>query len=91
MADCIMEGIHTSSIAVLCNLVHLSSVQANVWTVDCGVLATQRIDPIVFPGEESAGHVHAIVGGSRFNQSSRYEDLQESQCTTCNVAKDLSN
>ena len=35
------------------------AVRANVWTVDCGVLATQRLDPVVFPGAEPAGHVHS--------------------------------
>ena len=91
MTDCMMRGLHTSGLAVACLLAHLSCVQANVWTVDCGVLTTQRMDPIVFPGEEPAGHVHAVVGGSRFDQSSQYDDLQQSHCTTCNVAKDLSN
>ena len=86
-----MKGVPAISLAVLGLLLHLSSVHANVWTVDCGVLTTQRMDPIVFPGEEPAGHVHAIVGGSKFDKSSQYADLQESQCTTCNVAQDLSN
>lgn len=66
-------------------------VKANVWTVDCGVLTTQRMDPIVFPNQHPAGHVHAIVGGSRFGVSVGYEDLQTSQCTSCNVDVDLSN
>ena len=43
--------------------VHLNSV----WTVDCfEQLATQRMDPIKFPGQSEAGHVHAIVGASKF-------------------------
>ena len=37
------------------------------------------------------GHVHSVVGSSKFSQSSSYEDLLTSRCTTCNVAKDLSN
>ena len=76
---------------ILVIFVHLNNVEANVWTVDCGVLTTQRMDPIVHPGEEPAGHVHAIVGASQFNESAVYEDLQKSKCTTCNVAKDKSN
>jgi len=71
--------------------VHLHNVEANVWTVDCGVLTTQRMDPVVLPGLEPAGHVHAIVGASQFDESATYDDLQLSQCTTCNVAKDKSN
>ena len=39
----------------------------SVWTVDCfEQLATQRMDPIKFPGQSEAGHVHAIVGASKF-------------------------
>jgi len=72
-------------------LLHLTSVHGNVWTVDCGVLTTQRLDPIVFPSLSPAGHVHAVVGGSQFSQSVSYEDLQTSQCTSCNVGNDLSN
>ena len=77
--------------AVFGCILFVSTVQCNVWTVDCGILATQRLDPIVFPDENPAGHVHSIVGGSRFNESVQYSDLQDSQCTTCNVPDDLSN
>ena len=39
----------------------------SVWTVDCfDQLTTQRMDPIKFPGQAEAGHVHAIVGASKF-------------------------
>ena len=65
--------------------------QANVWTVDCGVLATQRMDPIVFPGWDPAGHVHTIAGASRFNETLTYEGMQSSRCTTCNAVEDKSN
>ena len=44
----------------------IPSVNANVWTVDCSILTTQRMDPIIFPGQSPAGHVHAIVGASKF-------------------------
>ena len=86
-----MKGVSNISLAILGLHLCLSSVHAYVWTTDCGVLTTQRMDPIVFPGEEPAGHVHAIVGGSKFGKSAQYTDLQKSQCTTCNVAEDLSN
>ena len=47
----------------MCQFVYLHSV----WTVDCfEQLATQRMDPIKFPGQSEAGHVHAIVGASKF-------------------------
>ena len=74
-----------------CILFVFNTVECNVWTVDCGTLATQRLDPIVFPGKNPAGHVHSIVGGSQFNESVQYSNLQDSQCTTCNVPDDLSN
>jgi len=86
----VLKGFGTG-LYLLFILIHLACVEANVWTVDCRVLTTQRMDPIVFPGVEPAGHVHAIVGGSRFDQFTQYDALQHSQCTTCNVAKDLSN
>jgi len=88
-----MTCLPTCCLPLLGLLIHLGlpSVEANVWTVDCTVLTTQRMDPIVFPNEEPAGHVHTIVGGSKFDQSALYDDLQQSQCTTCNVAKDKSN
>ena len=44
---------------LLVGLLAAPAVRANVWTVDCGVLATQRLDPVVFPGAEPAGHVHS--------------------------------
>ncbi len=64
---------------------------STVFTVDCKTVATQRMDPIVFPGRQPVGHVHAIAGASRFNESVTYKDLQESKCTTCNAGQDLSN
>ena len=91
LAYCSMTGLLVSCLSVFGFLLHVSTVQANVWTVDCSVLTTQRMDPIVFPNIEPAGHVHAIVGGSKFDESAQYDDLQQSKCTTCNVAKDLSN
>ena len=62
----------------------------NIWTVDLASLTTQRLDPIVFPGKSPAGHVHSIVGGSKFGKSAVYSDMLSSQCTTANVAKDHS-
>merc|ERR1712150_117630 len=64
---------------------------ANVWTVDCSILTTQRMDPIIFPDQSPAGHVHAIVGSSKFNPSQTYEELQQSQCNSCNAGEDMSN
>ena len=71
-----------SSIALL---LHISGSSANVWTVDCGVVTTQRMDPIVYPDHNPAGHVHSVVGASGFRETVSYEDLVASQCTSCNV------
>ena len=38
-----------------------------------------------------SGHVHSIVGASKFGESANHEDLMTSQCTSCNVPEDLSN
>jgi len=75
----------------LATLLSRSMVSANIWTVDCGLLTTQRMDPIVFPYLHPAGHVHSIVGGSKFSESATNQDLLASSCTSCNVGDDLSN
>ena len=54
-------------------------VKGNIWTVDLASLTTQRLDPIVFPGQSPAGHVHSIVGGSKFGKSATYEDMLTSR------------
>ena len=37
------------------------AVLGNVWTTDCSNLATQRLDPIVFPGEVTSRQCHTIT------------------------------
>jgi len=49
------------------------------------------MDPIVFPHLQPAGHVHAVVGGSKFSESVTNQDLLNSRCTSCNAVDDLSN
>ena len=73
-------------------LMSLSSttVLCNVFTVDLSTLTTQRLDPVVFPDQSPEGHVHSIVGGSKFSKTSTYEELLSSQCSTGNIEKDLS-
>ena len=69
----------------------LTKVNANVWTVDCSTLTTQRLDPIVYPNYSPAGHVHNIIGADTFSHNVTYADLMTSTCTTCNVPSDKSN
>ena len=71
-------------------LQYLSIVHGNVFTVDLATVTTQRLDPIVFENESPEGHVHSIVGASKFSKTSTYEELLSSQCSTGNVDKDLS-
>ncbi|KAH6911269.1 hypothetical protein BKA70DRAFT_1270018, partial [Coprinopsis sp. MPI-PUGE-AT-0042] len=58
----------------------------------CSQLVTQRVDPIVSPGNASA-HVHQIVGGNAFNFTMDPAlDLDKiSTCTTCRYKEDYSN
>merc|ERR1712038_1467421 len=79
------------SSSLFCLLLSLSLVAGGVWTTDCRLLATQRLDPIVYPGYSEAGHVHTVAGASMFSKDSTFEGLQRSQCTSCDIPLDLSN
>ena len=78
-------------------MIFITSVLASLWagsvsaifTVDCRVLTTARIDPIVSPGSSTTEHVHSIVGASSFNPNSNFDSLRMSKCTTCNVKEVL--
>jgi len=61
------------------------------WRMSCpGRVATERIDPIVAPGQVSA-HVHTVSGGNALNFSMDYADTQTSECSSCPIKQDLSN
>lgn len=61
------------------------------WRMPCaGPVVTERADPVVNPGLVS-GHVHTVMGASNFNYTTTYEDLRASDCTTCEIAQDLSS
>ena len=45
------------------------------WAVDCGVVATERTDPIRFFGEISP-HVHVIAGSSAITVNATNADLR---------------
>ena len=62
-----MVGTQNILQSLLSNQIRQFVYLSSVWTVDCfEQLATQRMDPIKFPGQSEAGHVHAIVGASKF-------------------------
>lgn len=61
------------------------------WTVNCGVLSSQRSDPIISPGLPSS-HVHAISGGTAFNRTMVGIDAaSKGKATTCDKFTDHSN
>ena len=41
--------------------IKVDPVYANVWTVDCTVLTTQRMDPIVYQHKHPAGTLKVIT------------------------------
>ncbi|KAK2605860.1 hypothetical protein QQS21_003700 [Conoideocrella luteorostrata] len=63
---------------------------AQVITVNCAPLTFYRGDPIIFPGVISP-HVHAIVGGTRFDLSLTNEQATQAKATTCDKLLDKSN
>ncbi|QIW99016.1 hypothetical protein AMS68_004534 [Peltaster fructicola] len=59
------------------------------WRMNCAVVHTGRIDPIINPGTVS-GHVHTIVGGSNVGVNSTYSSLTNSSCSSCEIQADKS-
>lgn len=68
----------------------LPATEAQVITVNCAPLTIQRGDPIVSPGTIS-GHVHAIVGGTAFQQTLSNDAARQAKATTCDKSLDKSN
>lgn len=69
----------------------LAAVPANAFfLMPCWPVSTQRVDPIVNPGNVSS-HVHQIAGGNGFAPAMNYSDTQAADCTTCFVKGDKSN
>ncbi|TFK22637.1 hypothetical protein FA15DRAFT_688269 [Coprinopsis marcescibilis] len=58
----------------------------------CSQLVTERLDPLVTPGQVSP-HVHQIIGGNAFNITmDQNNDLGElATCTTCKFKENRSN
>ncbi|KAK1215028.1 hypothetical protein PQX77_022378 [Marasmius sp. AFHP31] len=54
-------------------------------------LTTERIDPIVYPGQV-ASHVHTVFGGSNFRLlTNSTESLRQSECSSVPIMEDKSN
>lgn len=58
----------------------------------CSQLVTERLDPLVTPGQVSP-HLHQIIGGNAFNLSMdmRNDISKIATCTTCRFVEDKSN
>ncbi|KAH9978299.1 hypothetical protein BJV74DRAFT_780833 [Russula compacta] len=60
------------------------------WRLPCQQpVLDARVDPIIDPGGPS-GHVHTIMGSNAIGYNTNFQDLQNSQCTTCQVTADKS-
>ncbi|RYP09985.1 hypothetical protein DL765_008254 [Monosporascus sp. GIB2] len=57
----------------------------------CSSLTTQRIDPVVEPGNVPSAHVHHIIGGNAFNATMTGDVGARGTCTTCEMSEDFSN
>lgn len=70
-------------------LIYLSPALA-FFKVPCNTLVIERADSLISPGVAS-NHVHAIMGGSGFGFTMKYEMAQKSQCNSCSAIEDKSN
>jgi Domain of unknown function (DUF1996)/WSC domain len=78
--------LHPFSVLLLSSLFCASH---GFWRMNCGVIQTGRIDPIMNPGSISS-HVHKIAGGSNFYLNATYTSMQQSSCTSCEIQDDKS-
>ncbi|KAL7823829.1 hypothetical protein V8C26DRAFT_383986 [Trichoderma gracile] len=78
---------HKSVIAVTAGL---AAVADAFWRMECqGRVGLARMDPVVYPGEDSP-HMHAIHGSSGFSETSGTSELLAGNCTSCRVTQDKS-
>ncbi|KAK1081015.1 hypothetical protein LTR33_005045 [Friedmanniomyces endolithicus] len=80
-----MKSFVTSAAAVL---LFLHGADA-FWRMNCAVVQTGRVDPLVNPGTVAA-HAHSIVGGSNIGVNSTYATMVNSSCTSCELRSDKS-
>ena len=78
------------SIAALAALAAPHAAEAGL-RFGCSSLTTQRLDPVVAPGNNPSAHVHHIVGGNAFNATMEGDVGARATCTTCEMAEDFSN
>lgn len=81
-----MKSVASLSVAA----VVLSGSANAFWRMPChDRTALQRLDPIVDPGKASS-HAHTIHGGSNFAETTTYDMLRSSECTSCQFDDDKS-
>ncbi|RYP09619.1 hypothetical protein DL764_001161 [Monosporascus ibericus] len=68
----------------------IAPVQAGL-RFGCSSLTTQRLDPVVEPGNIPSSHVHHIIGGNAFNATMTGDVGERATCTTCEMSEDFSN
>lgn len=84
-----MPSLNSSLLAALAlPLIRLAHGQ--IFTVNCQPLTIQRGDPIISPGTISA-HVHAVIGGTAFQDTMGLTTAVDAKDTTCDKKLDHSN
>ncbi|KAH8892101.1 hypothetical protein GQ53DRAFT_863798 [Thozetella sp. PMI_491] len=77
-----------TALAILALSAH---VRAGFLRFGCSQLVTERLDPLVNPGEYPSPHMHQIVGGNAFNVTMNEDIPSTATCTTCTFSEDFSN
>jgi len=77
--------------AAALSILAFAAPSAAYWRMPCpGRVVTERIDPIIDPGQVS-GHVHTVSGGNGLNFTMDYAQARSSNCSSCPIKQDLSN
>lgn len=84
-----MPSFNSALLAAL-SLPLIKLAHGQIFTVNCQPLTIQRGDPIINPGAISA-HVHAVIGGTAFQQTMGRDTALNAKDTTCDKKIDKSN
>lgn len=84
-----MPSFNSALLAAL-SLPLIKLAHGQIFTVNCQPLTIQRGDPIISPGAISA-HVHAVIGGTAFQQTMGRDTALNAKDTTCDKKIDKSN
>ena len=84
-----MPSFNSALLAAL-SLPLIRLAHGQIFTVNCQPLTIQRGDPIISPGVISA-HVHAVIGGTAFQETMSLTTAVDAKDTTCDKKLDHSN